>query len=113
MRRNWPREYIPCLALFMLDAALPSGVFAPPMPVRSVLRSLFTRSGFLGRGARGCLVFGGAVLVDGGAEASGVSEAEESGDCASLDCRSPDCVWLDSGTASGVPGASGDASSLG
>src|SRR5271170_7561029 len=106
MRRNGPREYIPCLALFMLEAAWPSGVFAPPMPVRSVLRSLFTRSGFLGRGSRGCLVFGGAVLVVGGAEGSGVPDADGSaavsGGCASLDF-----------VASGVPGASDDGASMG
>jgi len=67
---------------------------------------LFTRSGFLGRGARGCLVFGGAVLVDGGAEASGVPEAEESETGVSA-CASLDFV------ASGVPDASDDGASMG
>src|SRR5277367_669878 len=107
MRRNGPREYMPCLALFMLEAAWPSGVFAPPMPERSVLRSLPSRLGFLGRGARGCLVFGGAVLVVGGAEGSGVPDADGSA------AVSGGCASVDSETASGVPGASDDGASMG
>src|SRR5271170_4020515 len=96
---------MPCLRLLRLEAALPASVAGPPMPVRSVFKSRFARSGFLGRGARGCLVFGGAVLVDGGAEASGVPEADVSETGVSDDCAS-----ADSETASGVPGASDDAS---
>src|SRR5271165_5126021 len=98
---------MPCLRLLRLETALPSGVFTPPMPVRSVFKRLFARSGLLGRFARGCLAFG--VLVAGGVGVSGVAETGTSVGCASLDCASApgECGLLDSGMASGVQGASG------
>src|SRR5271165_6939735 len=115
MRRNGPREYMPCLALFMQEVALPVSLAGPPIPSRSVFKSLCSRSGLLGRLARGCLVFG--ALVVGGAEAS-VPETGGSVEFSSLDRGSetgvpPDGRPLDSRWASGVPGASGSAASMG
>src|SRR5271165_7363191 len=96
---------MPCLRLLRLEAALPSGVFAPPTPVRSPFRRQFSRPGLTGRLARGCLVFGGAASDVGGAGASGVPVGWGSVD------RVPGS--LDSELASGVPGACGGAASMG
>ncbi len=88
--------------------ALPSGVLTPPTPSRFFFKRLCSRSGLLGRSARGCLGLGGSVA--GGAGASGVPEGGTSVDRASLDGGAGS---FDSVSATGVPGASGSAASMG